>query len=347
MTSELNLPKHVPSQSEPAQNSSQENTYIDILSEKQRWRGKSSPIRLMLSRVSLRIQRRTFSQKPWQRRDSTYSYIWALIGELILHDIISTLRYCHLNTLPIGRFKCSRCRNTAIHLVFKGSHRSLIKPSKGLRLQGQIKPTAYVLLGPTGRNLSHAWLAKSHFTLLASPEALWATTIRQTTPDPLQGARVCFQWHPISSFPMACSYYDKRRSDSTRRVTDWAIWGTVTLFCSRDLDLSFMVQEVGQHGSGAPQKPQVCALPSEVPQTERGPHHCLPSCLHQAHGARGQFYIEIIWRWEGFNNDPLQLPSPPHVSHFNLIINIWTGVSWNWQKEKSQAGINNASTKGK
>lgn len=142
---------------------------------------------------------------------------------------------------------------------------------------------------------------------------------------------------------MACSY--KRRSDSSRRVTDWAIWGTVTLFCSRDVDLSFMVQEVGQHGSGAPQKPQVCALPNEVPQTEWGPHHCLPSCLHQANGARGQFYIEIIWKWEGFNNDPLQLPSTPHVSHFNLIINIWTGISWNWQKEKSQAGINNASTK--
>ncbi len=130
--------------------------------------------------------------------------------------------------------------------------------------------------------------------------------------------------------------------------SDWLSYlGYSDSLLFREVDLSFMVQEVGQHGSGAPQKTQVCALPNEVPQTEWGPHHCLPSCLHQAHGARGQFYIEIIWRWEGFNNDPLQLPSPPHVSHFNLIINVWTGISWNWQKEKSQAGINNASTKGK
>lgn len=109
----------------------------------------------------------------------------ALIGELILHDIISVLRCCHLNYHLIGRFKCSRFRTTAIHLVFNGSHRSLIKLSGRLRLRGQIKPAAYMLLGPTGWNLSHSWLAKSHFTLLASPETLWATTIRQTTSDPL------------------------------------------------------------------------------------------------------------------------------------------------------------------
>lgn len=87
-----------------------------------------------------------------------------------------------------------------------------------------------------------------------------------------------FLWHALT-----------QTSTNGEAMTDWAIWGTVARLHSREADLCFMVQEVGQYGSGAPQKPRVCALPNFVPLANPvGARAPPPSTLPSALGERSQ-----------------------------------------------------------
>lgn len=187
---------------------------------------------------------------------------------------------------------------------------------------------------PTAWYLSDAWLGQSNFVLLHLAER------RPSVKRPLTLGKELGYVSNDTLFPHFLWHALTQTSTNGEAMTDWAIWGTV----ARSRFHGTGSRAVRFRGST--ETPSLRSAKLQT-QSERGPHRRLPSRLHQANGARGQFYIEIIWRWEGFDNDPLQLPSSPHVSHFNLIINIWTGISWNPQKEKSHAGINNASTKGK
>ncbi len=92
--------------------------------------------------------------------------------------------------------------------------------------------------------------------------------------------------------------------------------------------------------------PSLCSAKRSPPDWVRAPPL---STLLSAPGAWSQRPV-LYWNHMEVGRFQQRPPASSLVAtcfHFNLIINIWTGISWNWQKEKSQAGINNASTKGK